>query len=321
MRRAIKKLSKERRALREWRKGSNQGASRDDVCAVVEECEIEAGAGLELGAEVEGEGDDQTSLASTALAALSCNEDAESSLSSDDDEAGVDDEKMPLATAVAENTAKNARRECSSIPEMLHSVQLHPMAQKARAKWCSFLANAKDSEGSLDKEKELIDGDVGRPIPSRRSSTPASAPEKHDLPTDISRHCAPSKTSSGGLPSCLSRSRSTPTTLPAIAIEPPADSTPVGSTPDLSTAVHDPQSPVKPSLRPHTNRASSYASNSTSSIRAEQSPRKPYYPEKNAKRANSSDEEDDDLPKPGRYDTSSKKRVPSWYAAELKCQH
>ena len=206
---------------------------------------------------------------------------------------------------------------------MLQSVQLHPVAQKARAKWCSFLANAKDNEGSSDKEKELIGGDVGRPgPPSRRNSTPASVPEKHGLPADFSRRCAPSKTSSGGLPSCLSRSRSTPTTLPAIAIEPPADNTPVASNPDLSTAAHDPQSPVRPSLRPYTNRASSYASiNSASGIRAEQSPRKSDHPEKNVKRANSGDEEDDDLPKPGRYDTSSKKRVPSWYAAESKCEH
>ena len=110
VRRAIKKFSKERHALREWRKSSNQSASRNDVCTVVEECEIEASAVLELEAKIEGKGD-QTSLASTALAALFCNEDAESRLSSDDDEGGVDDENTPLATAVAENTAKNARRE------------------------------------------------------------------------------------------------------------------------------------------------------------------------------------------------------------------
>ena len=81
----------------------------------------------------------------------------------------------------------------------------------------------------------------------------------------------------------LIQSRSTP--LPAIVIEPPANSTPVASTPDLSTAVHGPTVSCK-AVTSSLHRASSYASiNSANGIRTKQSPQKSDHPYKNAKPA------------------------------------
>lgn len=325
VRRAIRKLNKERRALREWRKATGRDASRDDVGVLVEEGEIELGAGPEIAAENEGEGDDHTSFASTGLV-LSCTEDGESSSSSEDDEGYVDEVTMSSAVVLAKNTAKNARGDRGGrggIPEMIYSAQHHPAAQKAKAKWRSLLWTRKDNTRSQHKENEPAGGPAKRAgSPSKRSSAPSS-PEQSDLPrpsTNFPRRFAPSKNTSGEMLDSLPRAKSTSTPPPAIAIEAPTDNTPLASTPDLPTTLSRIPSPEKSSLRPSFTRGtSSYTSvNVTSSTGAEQSPGTSNRSDKSAKREDSSDECDDDVPRPGRYDTSPKKRVPSWYADKLK---
>ena len=302
VRRAIKKLSKERRALRESRKGVGYNTSRDDEGAVLEENEVEVPE-AEAEVEIEGEGDDHTSFASTRLAALSCTDDAESSSSSGDEDT-VDDVNISSAPVVAKNTVKDAREECAtSSSNVIASVQRHPMTFKAKTKWRTFLSAVKDDDSSPPTKAGDV---VWQPnSPSRRGSTPPfSLLGEPGLPTDmLSRY----KAANGKVPDCLIRSKSA-STPPAIAIDPPTDSTPAASTPDLPAAVSGTPSAGKPSLRPaYTKRLGSHSISIASGTSAEQSPRKSNRSNKN------SDEETGDVPRPGRYDTSSKKRVPSWY--------
>jgi hypothetical protein len=316
VRRAIRKLNKERRALREWRKATGRNASRDDVGVVVDESEIEA--------ENEGEGDDHTSFASTGLAVLSCTDDGEFSSSEEGDEGDADEVTVSSAAVVAKNTAKNARGEHGAISEMICSAQHHPAARMAKAKWRSLLSH-KDNESPGCKENELVAGAVKQAgSPSKRGSASSSSPspEKPSQPrlsTNFPPRCAPSKDATGEMLDRLA-TESTSTPPPAIAIEPPNDNTPLAPTPDLPVILRRIPSPEKSSLRPSFTRGtSSYTPVSvTSGTGAEQGPGKSNHSDKSTKREDSSDECDDDVPRPGRYDTSPKKRVPSWYADDLK---
>lgn len=303
MHKAIHKLNKERRAvLREWRKETNRGLSGgdDEAEVLVEESEAE------LEAECEGEGD-ETSFSSTALAALSFDMDTSSSSSDEDDEPEPSSSSAAIA---AINTVKNARSEPSGVSEIISSVIHHPTTQKAKHKWLSLLS-AKKSTFSVTVD-EPDTPSASPPSPLKRASSSPRKPQRRRHHTAGSLDASPSKPRriAGKQRSQSQSTNSVSPPLhvpPAIAIDAPTDNTPDLSTTNL-TVSDSPNSNLlaKPSLRPGFSRGTS--SNTSISVGSMTSGKK----DKSLKRKVSNEEEDDGLPKPGRYDTSSKKRVPSW---------
>lgn len=312
---AIKKLNAERRAaLREWRKTPNRTVSRDDAGADVHMEESEAEGDLDA---------DETSFASTALAsgAALSGTDMDSS-SSEDDIAEDDDPNHASAAAIASrNAARNSRGETLGVSEVITSVITHPATQKAKSKWLALVSATKRDDAISDSAPQ-----PDRP-PSRQPSSPqkwyarSPSPEKKLQP--FRRASSPRSTDSANvgpdadgvvhLVHSHSMDSAPSPPPPAIAINAPTDHSPLVPNVDLP-----PHNGGDVFLRPSFNRGpSSFNSPSgTSDATTGDTSLNPSTEDGPGERAGktkqSGDADDEFFAAPGRYDTSSKKRVPSW---------
>ncbi|KAF8318496.1 DNase I-like protein [Clavulina sp. PMI_390] len=306
--RAIKKLNKERRAaLREWRgKGASaHNASREDVMnpTIIESDDDDSS---------DREVDDQASLMSAVLGSTHLSAtDAESSASEDEDD--HDSDHAPSIALAAKNAAKNARVETGVVSDVISSVVSHPTTRKAKSKWRALLS--KRPRGASDAPRNPASASASQKSPpppppqdSAQTAGSQSGPQARRSSAPPAIHLVQP---SDAAPPALGRpqtSTSLGSVTPSISISAPAASSPLSQQVSPLTS----EGPLG-FLRPWLGRGSGPASISSSSASSlshtetgsMQEPARDDSTE--APTANH-----DVVAKPGRYDTSSKKRVPSW---------
>lgn len=308
VRKAIRKtrdtLDRERRrARRALSVTENEEALLSDDAVIEEEEDVETEAETDV---IDGQArdPDRTSVSSNWASSVYSGK-----YTTDADDSSSDDEKEPTPLSpAAQNAIVNSQSSgrSSSAPEAIQKILLHPAAQKAKSKWLSLMGSTRPSPSprsrSSSPESDVAAAELV-PNPSRVKKAPSSSPSPPSSPPKTKRSpkrpvSLPRASSSKTIPMQSDSVTSTPDTLPTIAIAGPEE---------YGSHQH-PNPPFDAHVAPHMLASSSRpilvrSATSNTTFTLERAMRD------QAKELGSDDEE---FPRRGVYDTSSKQRVPSW---------